>query len=141
MPFGVGLLAFAVFLLLWRTGTLGGGGTLADPVGAAVAMGLSVGILAAAVILAGAWPGVYWMMRRRPLSFRRMLLFGCALGNLPFFVIILGIIVVNGATVDVARFWSGWSGFLIRAGLGIVAGTFGAALFWVVAIRGTELSS
>jgi hypothetical protein len=66
-------------------------------------------------------------------------MFGAVIGNLPFVLIVAGIIVANlGAlNAEVARNWYGLSGALVRIAMGVVAGSGGAATFWFVNVRGT----
>jgi hypothetical protein len=133
---------FVISLALWHLGD----GTLFegrpfDPVDAAVSLAIGVGIIALVVTLVGAVPAVVWMIGRGPLSLRKLLLLGAALGNAPFAIIVVSIIVahlVSGTlSGDVGRLWYGLAGTVRAIALGLLCGVGSAAVFWAVAIRGT----
>ena len=86
-------------------------------------------------------PGVLWLNRKGWMTFGRLVVLGAILGNLPFVVIVIGIIsvqLVSGTPVpEIGRNWYGVSGFLVRMAMGVVAGAASAAAFWLVAVCGT----
>ncbi len=86
-----------------------------------------------------------WLNRKRWLTFGRLVALGAVLGNLPFVLIVIGIILVqlvSGTPVpEIGRNWYGVSGFLVRAAMGVVAGGGSAAAFWLIAVCGTTSES
>jgi len=84
---------------------------------------------------------VVWLKTRRTLSLSRLLMLGAVLGNVPFAVIMIVIVAVHVASgtlsADIGQYWEGWSGAGIRAAMGVMCGIGSAAVFWVVAVRGT----
>jgi hypothetical protein len=126
---------------LWYSGMLPDGAPI-DSLDSAASLGMGVGMLAVFMTAAGAVPGVFWLKRRRPLSLRTLLLLGAVLGNVPFAIIILGIVVVHllsgTLSVDIARNWYGLFGAVVRTVIGLICGMGSAAVFWAVAVRGTK---
>jgi len=141
VPPTIGLLTFVGFLLLHSLRVLPYSGGLVDPTGAAASVALAVGILAFLVTVAGALPGVLWLAGRGPLRLRQLLALGAALGNVPLLLIIVGATLVNLAagTLERGRGLYDLDGTVVRVLIGVVCGTAGAATFWLVAVRGTEL--
>lgn len=115
--------------------------TLRDPVGAAASVGLAVGILALFVTVAGALPGVLWLAGRGRLPLRRLLFLGAILGNAPLILIIVVATTVNvvAGTPERGRELYGLAGNIARVAIGLGCGTVGAAVFWAIAIRKSEL--
>lgn len=143
VPPVAGFLAFLGFPVLIHSGYgVLPPGNLADPAGAARGFGLGVGILAVGVTAFGVVPTVLWLRKRGPLSLRRVVVAGAALGNAPFALIVLIIVVVqlvNGTiTPDVARLWYGLAGAVRSVLIGTFVGTASAAVFWAIAVRGTQ---
>ena len=98
-------------------------------------------IIAVPMTLIGTVPGVLWLNRKGWLTFGRLVALGAVLGNLPFALIVINIILVqlvSGTPVsEIGRNWGGVSGFLVRTTLGMVAGAGSATAFWLVAVSGT----
>jgi hypothetical protein len=134
---------FVLYLALWYSGVRVFEGTPIDPVDSAAALATGVGIIAIVVTIFGAVPAMTWLIRRGPLSLQTVLLLGATLGNVPFAMIVVAILVmhlVNGTlSTDVAGLWYGVHGSVRAIALGLLIGTISAAVFWVVGIRGTEL--
>ena len=139
VPPAIGLAVFVGFLALHWLALLPYGAS--DPAGAATSLGLAVGILAFLVTVAGALPGVRWLAGRGRLPLRKLLLLGAVLGNMPLILIIVIATTVNlvAGTPERARALYGLAGNLARVAIGLGCGTLGAAVFWVIAIRGSEL--
>jgi len=139
VPPAIGIVVFVGFLVLHRLGWLPY--TLPDPVDAAAGVGLAVGILAFLVTVAGALPGVLWLAGRGPLPLRKLLLLGAALGNAPLILIIVGATIVNvvAGTPERGRELYGVAGNVARVAIGLGCGMVGAAVFWVIAVWGSEL--
>jgi hypothetical protein len=142
VPPAIACLAFLGFLALYSLGILPYGRGLMNPVGAAAGVGLAVGILACLVTIAGALPAVLWLAGRGPLPLSRLLLLGAALGNAPLALIIVGATVVNliAGTPERGRDLYAVTGTIVRVAIGVLCGTAGAAMFWLVAVRGSELN-
>ncbi|HSL22725.1 MAG TPA: hypothetical protein VK886_14420 [Vicinamibacterales bacterium] len=134
------LVALIVYDALCYSGMLSGGAPI-DSLDGAASFGMGVGILAVAMT-AWAVPLLLYLNERRRLSFRNVLALGAALGNVPFAIVILGIVVAHPIretlTGDVGRLWYGFSGFVQRVVLGSAVGMSSAAAFWSVAIRGNR---
>jgi hypothetical protein len=134
------LITLVTYDVLWYGGMLPDGAPI-DSLDSAASLGMGVGMLAVLMTALGAVPAVVWLKRRRPLSLRTLLLLGAALGNVPFAIIILGIVVVHlvsgTLSMDVGRNWYGLQGAVVRTVLGLVCGMGSAAVFWAVAVRGT----
>jgi hypothetical protein len=129
----------------WVFGTNRGmlsGGAPIDSIDAAASFGMGVGILAVLMTIF-AMPVVAWLSGRGPLSLRKVLLLGAALGNVPLAFIIVAVVVTHpiGETLsgDVSRFWYGYPGLLQRVAIGLACRIGSAAAFWVVAVHGTEM--
>jgi len=133
------LIALAIYNLLWHAGLLPHGAPI-DSLDDAISLGAGVGILATVMTCVGVIPGVVWLKTRRMLSLGRLLMLGAVLGNVPFVVIVIGIVAVHVASgtlsADIGQFWDGWSGAGVRTAMGLICGTGAAAVFWVVAVRG-----
>jgi hypothetical protein len=141
VPPAIAGLAFLGFLTWHSLGILPYGRGVMDPVRAAAAVGLAVGILAGLVTIAGALPAVLWLAERGPLPLSRLLLLGAALGNAPLALIVVGATVVNliAGTPERGRELHAVTGTIVRVTIGVFCGTAGAAMFWLVAVRGSEL--
>jgi hypothetical protein len=102
---------------------------------------LGFAVVPFAATLIGTVPGVLWLNRKGWLTFGRLFALGAVLGNLPFVLIVMGIIfvqLVSGTPVpEIGRYWYGVSGFLVRTAMGVVRGGGSAAAFWLVAVCGT----
>jgi hypothetical protein len=134
------LITLITYDALWYSGMLSEGVPI-NSLDSAASLGMGVGTLAVLTTVFGAVPVVVWLKRRRPLSLRTLLLLGAALGNLPFAIIILGIVVthlVSGTlSSDIGRYWNGLPGAVVRTVMGLICGMGSAAVFWAVAVRGT----
>jgi hypothetical protein len=145
VPFVAGIVMFITSVGLWYLGAwVFEGNTPSDLMGAAdIAVGLAwgVAIIGFVVTWGGALPAFLSMSARGPMSLRKVLLLGAALGNLPFPVIVVSILVVqlvNGTlSSDVARLWYGLYGTVRAIALGLLIGTSSAAVFWVIGVSGT----
>lgn len=142
-PFAAGAVMFIILLALWYSGVHAFEGPPAEPVDVAVGIAFGVTIIAIYVIGCGAVPAVIWLANRGPLPLRKVLLLGAVLGNVPFALIIAGIILtqfVNGTlSSEVGRLWYGFPGAIRNIALGVVIGMSSAAVFWLIAVRGTEV--
>jgi hypothetical protein len=142
-PPAAAVVMFVIYLGLWYGGARTVfEGTPIDPIDSAGALALGVGIIAVVVTIFGAVPSVTWLIRRGPLSLRKLLVLGAALGNAPFAAIVAGILVthlVKGTPSPyAARLWFGLYGAVRAIALGLVIGMVSATVFWAVAIRSTE---
>jgi hypothetical protein len=122
-PVAAAVISVGVYDALWHAGLMPNGAPM-HSVDAAVAFGAGVFILAVVVTGVPAVPGVLWLNERHSLTLGRLLVFGAVIGNLPFVLIVAGIIVANlGAlNAEVARNWYGLPGALVRIAMGIVRG-------------------
>jgi hypothetical protein len=134
------LIAMATYELLWHGGFLPQGAPI-HSVDAAQAMFGGLTIIAVPMTLIGAVPGVLWLNRKGWLTFGRLVALGAVLGNLPFMLIVGGIVVVQlglGTPVaEIGRYWEGLAGFLVRTAMGVIAGAGAAVTFWLVGVCGT----
>lgn len=123
-PFVAGVVAFVSFpfLMLGRAQS----GT-DDQTGAAVSVGLGTFVLAIGVTLVVVVPTAIWVLKRRALTFKRALLCGLAIGNVP--------VAIGGALAGFAE--PGAVGAVVFASL---IGVTGAAVFWAISIRGRDFS-
>ena len=141
LPPAAALVMFATCLVLWGVGAWALEGTPSFDV--AVSQGIAVGILAASATVLGAVPAVAWLIHRGELSFRNVVLLGVIVGNAPFAIIVISILAtqfVRGTlSFDVGQLWFGWYGLVRAIVLGVCFGTTLAMLWWVVAVRGSEL--
>lgn len=141
VPPAIVILTLAGFLVLHDLQVLPYGGGGVDPTGAAASVAVAVGILAFLVTVAGALPAVLWLAGRGSLRFRQLLALGAGLGNLPLLLIIAAATVVNllAGTLERGRELYEFDATAVRVLIGVLFGTAGATVFWVVAVRGTEL--
>jgi len=131
-------IALVTYDALWHLGLLPDGAPI-HSLDAAASLGLGIAIIAVPMTVF-ALAAVVWLSERVELSLRTLVLLGAALGNVPFAVIVMGIVFVQvirdplaGATV--ASNWYGLSGAVIRILLGLIGGAGSATVFWVVAVR------
>jgi len=106
------------------------------------------GLTAAIVTIAGAVPAFYTLVKRGPVSLKQTLLAGLALGNAPFVVITLVTMMFALMHVAAGTISDHLAPLpdLIAANLALIAigsffGVVSAAIFWAIAILGTEVSS
>jgi len=138
-PVAAAVISVGVYDAFWHTGWMPNGAPL-HSIDAAVAFGAGVFILAVVVTGAAAVLGVIWLNERRWLRLGKLLVFGAVIGNLPFALIVAGVIVarlVGALTGDISQNWYGLSGALANIAMGVVAGAGGAATFWLVSVCGT----
>jgi hypothetical protein len=148
LPILQALVAFLAFPLVWR---LGDHGAL-QPVDwdeAARKFAIVTGLLGMFVTVAGAVPVVYWLMRRGRVSLAQLLLAGLILGNVPFALYLVVLILpatlshlvmgtLSQHLVPVSALLAG----AVRAILiGSIFGVISAAAFWLMAILGTDARS
>jgi hypothetical protein len=122
-----------VYDLFWHAGLTPQGVPL-HSVDAAAAFGAGVFILAVVMTGAAAVLVVIWLNERRWLTLGKLIVFGAVIGNLPFALIVAGVIVarlVGALTGDISQNWYGLSGALTNIAMGVVAGAGGAATFWL----------
>jgi hypothetical protein len=144
VPFAAGTVMFITYLALWFSGARLFEGPLFDLKGAVhAAAGLALGVTIIGFVVTGvAVLPLVWMGSRGPLSLKNVLLLGAALGNVPFAVIVVSILLMrlrNGTlSSDVPRLWYGLYGAVRAIALGFWIGISSAAVFWVIGVRGTE---
>jgi hypothetical protein len=136
-PFAAAVLGFTVFPLIELSGRAINGGASADPMGAAISIGLGAGVAAFFVTVGGAFPAVVWFLKRGPLTLKHILWGGVVLGNLPFAVIVPPAAMTRHAEAGATGF--GPLAAMRALAAGAIFGLAGAALFWVISIRGTEM--
>jgi hypothetical protein len=133
------LIALATYEALWYAGFLPHGAPI-DSLDAAASLGIAVGILAVVVTVLGAVPAVLWLIGRRPPSLATLLVLGAVLGNVPFALIVAGIVARQLASgtrlADIGQYWYGPSGALVRITNGLISGMGSAAAFWFVSLWG-----
>ena len=104
-------------------------------------LALAVAVFAAPIAtIAGAVPGVAWLIRRDRLTLRNLLLSGAVLGNIPIAILMILAILEQYRKGTLSTLpWSAVLGppWLLGAWFGV----WGALFFWFVSIRGTELDS
>jgi hypothetical protein len=129
------LITLVTYELMFQARLLPRGAPI-DSLDAAESLGTGVAILAVLVTLFGAVPTVISLKSRGLFSLGRLLILGAGLGNLPFALIVVGVVAVHAVSgtlsADIGRYWSGFSGAAIRVALGLVGGTGSAAAFWFI---------
>ncbi len=143
MPPAMALLTFLGYLVVGPSGrqVLAGGVPINDALTPALQLAFCVGIIGLAVTLAGAVPMVSWLMRRGRLRLSQLLVFGCLIGNVPFVLIVVGIVLAalaGGSLSGVARHWYGAAGAFRFVSIGTLHGAVAAVVFWLVVVRGRE---
>jgi len=129
-PFLAACVAFVSFpyVLLDWAGRTAAGAYPNDPTDTAMGVAFGVAILVLVITLVGVLPTAVWVVKRRPLSLAVALAFGVGFGNLP---IVLGTVLSGGAG----------AGGLLRTHLfASLIGVTGAAVFWIISIRGRDFS-
>lgn len=141
VPIVDGILAFAVFPIIWPVGAHGRVQPV-DPFSEAASFGVLTGVVALLVTLAGAVPVVSWLINRRRASFANIVKAGLALGNAPFAVYALAaayfaLLHLIGGTMSqhLVPLSSLLAGTLRVIGLGSGLGVAGAVVFWLAALR------
>lgn len=136
-PFAAAALGFLTFPLLKLTDPRRPGlGTNDNDFRNAVAVAVGVALVAVFVTAFGAVPAAAWCVTRGRLSFSQVVGWGAVLGNLPF-VVIVGLASITGNVTN-----EFWDPILLGRALafGVLFGVSGAAVFWLIAVRGTPLS-
>jgi len=87
-PAAAALIAFAIFPIIEWTSRWLDGGRLGSPFGAALSVALGAGFVALFVVPLAALPAFAWLMRRGPITRRRVLVSGAVLGNAPIAAIV-----------------------------------------------------
>jgi hypothetical protein len=145
LPILQALVAFVAFPLVWRLGDHGA----SQPVDwgeAAREFAIVTGLLGIFVTVAGAVPVVYWLMRWRRVSLARLLLAGLILGNVPFALYLVVLILpatishlamgtLSQHLVPVSALLAGALRVIL---IGSIFGVISAAAFWLMAILGTD---
>lgn len=141
LPILQAVIALAAFPLVWQ---LGGHGAvrLVDEAEAARAFALLTGFLGLFVILVAGIPVALWLIRHARVSLSDFLLAGVVMGNLPFALYIVGLIlpftVVHLLAGTMSDHLLPGSELLLGAArailIGSVFGTISAAMFWVMAV-------
>ena len=134
-PFVAALAAFFGFPLLEFGRDFG---RSSDPTQGAISIALATFMFAIGVTLVVAAPAAIWVVKRRAVTFKRALLYGVAIGNIP--LAISGIVfvfqrIVLSATRP-ANVWAA-AGTVAFASL---VGAISAAAFWALSIRGRDFS-
>ncbi len=144
LPIIQALVAYLAFPLVWWLGDHGAFRPV-DPDGAALAFALVTAFLGFVMTVAGAVPVVFWLRRRGRASLDYLLVAGLVLGNIPFAVYVVGLVV----PMTIVHMWMGTMSQHLMAMSELLAGTvramllgstFGlmsAAVFWAVAFAGT----
>jgi hypothetical protein len=134
-PFVAGVAAFAgfPFLMLGRAESW-----FFYPTREAIAVALGTFMLAIGVTLVVAVPAALWVVKRRAVTFRRALLYGLAIGNLPFAIgaVLSGLQRILLSASRPVEPWAAVGTVLF----GSLIGAAGAAVFWVISIRGRDFS-
>jgi hypothetical protein len=140
LPFADALIGYLGFPLVWYMG--GHSGQLVDPEGAARGLGIVAGVLGLLTTLAGAVPIVIWLLQRGPVSLAQLLGVGVLLGNGPFLLYVVGLVLpatvmhlANGTMADHLSPLSELIAGTLRAiAVGSVIGAWSALVFWFVGI-------
>jgi hypothetical protein len=136
-PFVAAALAFMLFPVVDYTGRPLYGGFPADPVDAAISFSFGVGIVALAVTVCGAVPTVLYLLKRGPLSLKKVLVGGVVLGNAPFILVVTAVFATQVArgtmSPDIGRLFYGLQGVVRAIAIGSYIGVGSAAVFWLVA--------
>ena len=118
----VTLLAFPVFFMNSEGGHFARGGS-GEVMHAAAAMAIAMGIYAAAITALIVWPLAVWLTKRRDVDLTEALLFGLALGVLPYTLLAL----LFGAY--------GSAGYIRGVAYSAILGPAGAAAFWMIVLH------
>lgn len=126
-PFLAAALTYLAFPVIDATGRPLYGGRAGDSSDAAIALSLGVAVVAAVITVAAALPTAVWFMKRTTITLGRAALFGLLLGNIP--VVVGSILAGSYGPAGTAR----------ASVIGTLLGVSGAALFWLIAIRGQNI--
>jgi len=133
-PFSAAVLGFIAFPLIDLTRTALEGGGTTDAMRAAISVGLGAGFAAFLVTVCGAFPVVVWLLKHGPLTLKQILWGGVILGNIPFAIIVPLAVMTNNVNAGAS-----WFGLIRALAFGALFGVVGAALFWAISIRGTDM--
>jgi hypothetical protein len=136
-PFAAAVLGFVTFPLIELSARAPYGAASTDPMRAAISIGVGAGFAAFLVTLCFAFPIVVWLLKRGPLSLKQILWGGAVLGNVPFAIIVPLAAITRSADLESTRF--GALAIVRALAAGAIFGVAGAALFWVISIRGTTM--
>ena len=145
LPILQALVAFVAFPLVWRLGDHGA----SQPVDwgeAAREFAIVTGLIGMFVTVAGAVPVVHWLMRRGRVSLARFLVAGLVLGNVPFALYLVVLIlpatmshlVMGTLSQHLVPVSALLAGALRAILIGSIFGVIAAAAFWFIAILGTD---
>jgi hypothetical protein len=134
-PFVAGLMAFVSFPFLEFGRDFG---FTPDLRGAAVSVALGTFLFAIAITLVVAAPTAVWVLKRREVTFKRALLFGLAIGNLP---VVAGAVLAGFQRLVLsasrpANLWAAVGTVLFSSLIGLTC----AAVFWAISVRGRDFS-
>jgi hypothetical protein len=146
VPFVDALIGFVGFPLVWYIG--GHTGRLHDTAAAARGFAMVTGFAGLVVTVCGAVPVVLWLMKRGPVSLPQLLSAGVLLGNAPFFVYVIGLVLpatlahLAGGTLSqhLSPVSDLIAGALRTLAIGSVLGASSAFVFWFLGIRRTDAS-
>jgi hypothetical protein len=137
-PLAAALIAFAIFPIIEWTSRWLDGGRLVDPFGAALSVAAGAGVVAVFVVPLAALPAFAWLMRRGPITRRRVLVSGAMLGNAPIAAIVgLDAIhaVWSGDTQGLARVTRDALGIVRASAFASFVGLACAFVFWLMIRR------
>jgi hypothetical protein len=147
LPVVNAVVAFLGFPLVWYIG--GHTGRLIDPTEAAVSFALLTGLMGLVVTVGGAIPVVLWLMRRGAVSLRQLIAAGVLLGNAPFVLYVIGLVLpltilhlVRGTmSQHLLPFSDLIAGTLRAMAIGSVLGALSSLVFWFLGIRRADRST
>ena len=136
-PVAAAVIAVGAYDLFWHAGVSPTGAPI-HSLDAAASLGAGVFILAVPMTGVAAL-GVIRLNQRRWLTLGKLLLLGAVVGNLPFALIVVGVVALNPGVAlrEVSANWYGLFGALANIAMGVVVGAGGAATFWIVSVCGT----
>jgi hypothetical protein len=144
LPFADAFAAFVGFPLVWYIG--GHSGRPHDPSQVAGAAAALTGFLSVLVTFAGAVPSVFWLRKRHRLSFGSLMWAGLILGNVPFAIYVVGLVLpftvvhILVGTMDqhLVPVSALAAGALRAIAIGSVMGVGSASLFWLLGMCGAS---
>ena len=134
-PFAAGGLGFLSSPLVHLSNHALGRGVPSDPIDAAIAFAAGIAFVALVITVGGALPAVTWYVKHGPLTLKRVLLSGAALGNVPFAILVP---LAGGGSSST---WWGPAAAVWALAVGTFFGLAGASLFWAIGVRGTDLAA
>jgi hypothetical protein len=134
-----GLIVVAAYDVSWHAGLFPRG---APPhsLDAAASLASGAGLVAVPMTVLAIVFVLLWRDRGIALTPGRVVVLGAVLGNLPFALIVVGIVVAHVAgdgPGGIPRYWPGVRGAIVDLALGSIAGSAAAGAFWIVAVAGT----